>query len=155
MKIISTLLLVAFMAMSWSYGEAQNCKNCMGSTGKVICGLNMVTGEMVTFQNKCWMDRYTCLVGMEHRHLDDGLCPVTKSMSYGETETLDQAKACSTCSRNFKPLCGHDEKGNKKTFSSACALNRHNCLTGDDYKILKKGSCYSGESNKNLLVKLN
>ncbi|XP_025829708.1 ovomucoid-like [Agrilus planipennis] len=109
--------------------QANECATCSGNF-KLLCGHDE-TGNSRTFSNACALKRHNCLTGDDYKFAGYGRCLGTKSMSHGETESLDQVKACSTCSRNFKPLCGHDEKGNRRTFLSACALNRHNCLTGD------------------------
>ncbi|XP_025829683.1 uncharacterized protein LOC112904268 isoform X4 [Agrilus planipennis] len=92
MKTIATLLLVAFMALSWSCGEAKTCAGCKPD-GRIVCAQEENTGALVAFGNDCYMKLYNCLIGTDYRFLEYGQCPDLKSLSKGETESLDQAKA--------------------------------------------------------------
>ncbi|XP_018332064.1 uncharacterized protein LOC108741683 [Agrilus planipennis] len=155
MKTISTLLLVAFLALLWSYGEAQQCQNCSLRIW-IVCGRNR-NGNERRFRNLCVMNQYNCLNGENYSFVRNGSCPneFFKSQSYDETESLDQVKACSTCSGDFEPLCGRNENGDRRTFSNTCALNRYNCLTGEGYKFFKNGLCFQKKAHPNLPVSVN
>ncbi|XP_018324507.1 uncharacterized protein LOC108736542 [Agrilus planipennis] len=62
--------------------------------------------------------------------------------SNGETASLEKDQDCPLCTADdYKPVCGINGKGNKKTFSNNCEMNRYNCLQGDDYKLSSNGVC--------------
>ncbi|XP_025829682.1 uncharacterized protein LOC112904269 isoform X2 [Agrilus planipennis] len=86
MKTIATLLLVTFMALSWSGGEAQNgsCGNC-SNQGEIVCGHNPINNAYVEFTNVCYMNLYNCLTGNRY-HVVRGRCPPV-SPSSNETDT--------------------------------------------------------------------
>ncbi|XP_018318448.1 uncharacterized protein LOC108732254 [Agrilus planipennis] len=75
MKIVSALLLVAFVALTWSYGEARECLDCSFITTRYICGRNTKTDNLLTFKNNCDLDRYNCLTRNDYIFDRDGRCP--------------------------------------------------------------------------------
>ncbi|XP_025829681.1 uncharacterized protein LOC112904268 isoform X1 [Agrilus planipennis] len=88
MKTIATLLLVAFVALSWSCGEAQNgsCGYCSNQR-LLVCGHNTKNNAYIEFTNICNMNLYNCLTGNNYQLVRYGRCPGRPSDNPSSNET--------------------------------------------------------------------
>ncbi|XP_018332068.1 serine protease inhibitor Kazal-type 1-like [Agrilus planipennis] len=78
MKAVSGLLLVVFMALSWScgvtgsLGKAQECSGC-ADVYEPVCGVNG-KGNRLTFGNACEVDQLNCLEDQDYQIVRPGVC---------------------------------------------------------------------------------
>ncbi|XP_025833867.1 uncharacterized protein LOC112903868 [Agrilus planipennis] len=75
---------------------------------------------------------------------------VAQTWSYSVTGPLKKQE-CLMCAQKYKPVCGVNGDGIRRTFGSHCELAQWNCLAGTDYKHISHGVC--PESVKSRVLK--
>nr|CAD7431854.1 unnamed protein product [Timema monikensis] len=92
----------------------------------VCAGDGTVTAK--SFGNKCLMELYNNVNGMNLKVLYEGECC--------------REKTCKKdCPKDYKPVCAGDGINPPETFCNRCELEEQNCIKEKDLKVLYEGEC--------------
>ncbi|XP_044742657.1 agrin-like isoform X2 [Chrysoperla carnea] len=107
-----------------------------------VCGMDN-TGNQRTFGNKCTFEVEQCNNrGAEWKIIQHSECTYVDSV----------VSTCSKpCTREYKPVCGLDNTGNKQLFSNKCMFENEQCENrGAEWRMVSLLKCIEQSTNDDL-----